>query len=191
VQAEDVQASGGAATRLHNGSFRKQSKGSLCVSHISSLTKQPTLAAHTNSSFSADPALKRQGSSSSLAANTALATARSIGTPLHEEPGTLEGVLDYMHDNGLPFLKRYRVGNHFQLRAGGQGFVQFIELEHDGAPLAVKVRTFDDPGSAAAALRILARHTVQSCSPCAHSKATRDDCKDPASLASRWLEVVA
>jgi hypothetical protein len=62
------------------------------------------------------------------------------GHPLHEAPGTLEEVLDYMHDNDLLVLQRYRVGNHFQRRAGGQDLVQFVEREHDSAPLAVKVR---------------------------------------------------
>ena len=54
-------------------------------------------------------------------------------------PQTLEEVLDYMHDNHVLFLKRYKVGNDFQRRGGGQGFVQFLERTHDGAQFAAKV----------------------------------------------------
>ena len=56
------------------------------------------------------------------------------------KPQTLEDVMDYMHDNHIPFLQRYRVGSHFQRRSGGQGLVQFVEREHDDAPYSVKVR---------------------------------------------------
>jgi hypothetical protein len=95
----------------------------------------PKRAASNSNAKSVDPR-----ACSTRPSRAAASATRPAAAP-KQRWGQLEEVLDYMLDNGLLFLQRYRIGN--QRCAGGQGLVQFIEREHDGAPFLVKVRALD------------------------------------------------